>query len=174
MSRVDDIRVHLTASNPSAQATITATEQNNVVLSAEHVREVIENDYRMLRNIPTINGVPVIGNKTLSDFRSANVSINTTEAWRAQPDYIPAAGEIVIFTDKETIEQDGEVIPIPGIKVGDGKAYALDLPFVDSGSEALKEHMADGEIHINQEERTRWNNKLNYVLNDEELIFNRL
>ena len=174
MNKVEDIRVHLKASYSPANVKVNVTDNSTTRLTAENVRQVYENDYKMLRNIPTINGVPVIGDKTLSDYRSNVISTNTTEAWRMNPTYIPSNGEIVIYTDKETIETEDEVIPVPGIKIGDGKAYVADLPFISSGVEELRMHEADNERHITEEERTRWNNKLNYILNEEELVFNRL
>ena len=89
------------------------------------------------------------------------------------PTYIPALGEIVIYTDRNTI---GNVV-YQGIKIGDGLAYVVDLPFVGDDVyqmilNRIEDHVNNTNIHVTQDEKNRWNNKLNYSINNEELIFN--
>lgn len=129
-------------------------------------------NYEHLSNKPTINGVIVSGNLTLQDLKI--VSENTTEGWNANPGYIPKAGEICIYTDYATV--DG--VTYYGIKIGDGLAYLIDLPFVGDDVRnlvlgKLAEHEADSVAHITSEERAFWNNKLNYEVSGEELTLNR-
>lgn len=81
---------------------------------------------------------------------------------------------------------------IPGIKVGDGKAYVQDLPFIDQDLRALVgDHIANEFIHVTTKEKEFWNNKVNindsgehitydsegepqdYQLDGEKLIFTR-
>jgi len=168
MSKIEDIRIHLKASDSPA----------NVKVTAENVRKVYENDYSLLKNIPTINGVPVVGNKQLSDFSAANISVKTTAEWSLTPTYIPGFGELIVYSDYDFIEQDGHQIPVPGIKVGDGNAYVVDLPFVSNDisvlQHVLEAHIEDEEKHVTTDEKDFWNNKLNCSVNEEELIFNRL
>ena len=57
---------------------------------------------------------------------------------------------IYVYTDHQT--DDGK--NIPGIKIGDGLAYVVDLPFVDT---IYMKHITDTDIHITAEERTKWN-----------------
>lgn len=53
---------------------------------------------------------------------------DTTQHWNAQRTLVSKAGHIYIYTDKETV--DGR--NIPGIKIGDGLAYLIDMPFIDT------------------------------------------
>lgn len=98
----------------------------------------------------------------------------STAFWNAQVGYIPAAGEIIVYTDYQTV--DGK--NVPGIKVGSGNGYVQDLAFLNEGdSDALLAHINNSNIHITSSERAFWNGKLNVsdmseVVN-ETLIFNR-
>lgn len=56
---------------------------------------------------------------------------DTTENWNSAVGFIPLDGEIIIYTDYKTIEEDGVVKYIPGIKIGTGNAYVQDLAFID-------------------------------------------
>ena len=134
-------------------------------------------NYEALLNKPQINGVELSGNKTVQDLYI--VSENTIEGWDSNPQYLPKAGEICIYTDYMEIQDDlGNIIICPGIKVGDGNSYLIDMPFV--GAEiryevlnALRQHEQNTLIHVSQADRDFWNNKLNYDAVDEELILTR-
>lgn len=134
-------------------------------------------DYSRAINKPQINGVELSGNKTSSDL--GIVSENTTEGWSANPQYLPKAGEICIYTDYMTVKDDlGRDITFPGIKVGDGNSYLVDMPFVGAETRyliinAIREHESNTQIHITQNEREFWNNKLNYDIAGDELILTR-
>lgn len=103
----------------------------------------------------------------------AKMEVRTTEEWNARQSYVPEAGRIIVYSDKSVLDDKN----IPGIKIADGSAYVVDLPFVDDDVEAvLIEHIRDTEAHITDAERQRWNNKLNYEMDDtnEVLTLNRL
>ena len=71
---------------------------------------------------------------------------------------------LVVYTDYR-IEEDeqGNITYIPGFKLGDGNAYLIDKPFLgEDVREALQAHLDDLVVHITQEERETWNDKLNY------------
>ena len=94
--------------------------------------------------------------------------------WQARLDYIPNRGNILIYTDKETLNDNTTV---PGIKIGDGLAYGIDLPFVgDDIAEDLLSHINNTTVHITAAERTKWNNKINCEdsVSAETLILTRL
>lgn len=101
---------------------------------------------------------------------SEAVQHDTTAGWNAQSDLISKEGTIYIYNDYKVI--DGQ--NVAGIKIGDGKAYLIDMPFID---EFMYQHIQDVDKHVSDEERNRWNNKLN--VNDaqeveyESLVFNR-
>jgi len=47
------------------------------------------------------------------------------------------------------MEKDGEMIDLPAIKIGDGKAYVQDLPFVDDDTrDTLLMHINDALSHV--------------------------
>lgn len=103
---------------------------------------------------------------------------NSTAGWRSNNTFIPSAGQIIIYTDKATYEEDGQTITVPGIKIGDGLAYGIDLPFLGEKEteqilNTLTTHIGNSTIHITNDERELWNNKLNCLLTGEILEFNR-
>ena len=92
----------------------------------------------------------------------------STATWNSQPQLISARGYIYIYSDHK---QDEHGQNIAGMKVGDGSAYLIDMPFTD---DLFYSHIENGEIHITPEERAFWNNKIRcYVdpLNEHRLIF---
>ena len=104
-----------------------------------------------------------------------NVTRNSTAYWDKQITYVPRVNEIIIYTDHKQIDEDGVVKDVPGIKIGDGNAYVVDLPFVDEASgRELEGHINDSVVHITNDEREFWNNKLNFDIEGENLIFTRL
>lgn len=135
-------------------------------------------NYNRLANRPQINGITLSGNQTVADLRI--VSEDTTAGWNDKLDYVPKRGEIVLYTDRDTIiDEQGNTIMVPGIKIGDGNAYLVDLPFQDEATrnkalEELKNHEANTSIHVTEEEKEFWNAKLNYDVAGDELIFTRL
>lgn len=146
-------------------------------LNVPKTATVLEKDYNKLINKPQINGVELIGNKTSQDLYI--VSENTTAGWNSTPLYLPKLGEICVYTDHTTVQDDmGHDITYPGIKIGDGNSYLIDMPFVGDDIrylllQRIKSHEDNTIVHITQEERVFWNNKLNLDVDDEELILNR-
>ena len=116
---------------------------------------------------------------------------DTTENWNNARDFIPLAGEVIVYTDYETktytVQEYGETVTktvnIPNIKIGTGNAYVQDLTFVDEATrELLLNHINNNDIHTTLAEKLFWNNKVNIddavdqmeqELEDETLIFNR-
>ena len=134
-----------------------------------------ENDYNNLMHKPSINGVILHGDLTSEDLFLPKQSVNTKEYWNLHIDYVPARGEIVIYSNRNTV--DG--VDYPGIKIGDGNAYLVDLPFVGDDTylqllNMITDHINNTAIHVTPADKERWDNKLNYSITDENLIFNRL
>jgi hypothetical protein len=116
------------------------------------------------------------------------VRYNSTEYWIAHGDSVPEAGAIIIFYDAYHYEDQD----IPGIKVGNGVTYLNNLPFINSASsaqieqeieqltqeveeltETVQEHTADSTLHVSDEDRERWDNKVSVMASstdNEELI----
>ena len=80
----------------------------------------------------------------------------TTEEWNSKPNYISVKDIIYVYTDHNIISGES----IPGIKVGDGVTYLIDLPFVTGGCE------------VTQEQIDFWNNKVAIMIdpNDPECV----
>lgn len=95
----------------------------------------------------------------------------TTEWWDSQRSLVGEAGAIYIYTDYQQIEENGNIVNIPGIKIGDGSAYLIDTPFID---QLFMEHINSHDIHITPEERVFWNNKVRAVVSDELIQFTTL
>lgn len=107
---------------------------------------------------------------------AARIEVRTTAEWNERMLYIPKSGRIIVYSDRNVI--DG--VAYPGVKIGDGLAHVVDLPFVgdDVASRIMaliEEHIQNEQIHVTEAERTFWNNKINYEMDDsgETLIINR-
>ena len=93
---------------------------------------------------------------------------DTTANWDSQISLVSIRGAIYVYSD---YQEDGDGNYIPGIKIGDGNAYLIDMPFTDC---LYKEHIEDTVSHITAAERTAWNNKVRCymdTLDEERLIF---
>ena len=105
---------------------------------------------------------------------------DTTANWNAKSGFVPLRGEIIVYSDRGTrSDGNGGTVPVPGIKIGDGSAYLIDLPFLGGEDESnalavLAAHEADTGIHVTPAEKAFWNNKLNCYVEDGKLVLNRL
>ena len=91
----------------------------------------------------------------------------TTEEWDSQTTLVSEDGAVYVYTDAYTVGGEN----VPDIKIGDGLAYVVDLPFTSAPMDA---HMSDSDIHITAEERTFWNNKNRAIVSGETLILTTL
>lgn len=102
----------------------------------------------------------------------AAVLSDTTENWNKQASLISEFNTIYVYVDHQTkTDEEGKEIWIPGIKIGDGKAYLIDLPFSD---ELMIAHINDLGIHVTPEEKEFWNNKVRTymdIVEGEQLVF---
>lgn len=109
---------------------------------------------------------------------SLGVYYGTTEYWDNERNFIPKAGEIVIYSDYYTEVVDGVTKTYPAIKIGSGNGYIQDLAFVgEEDTDRLIGHISDALIHVTAQDRAFWNNKLNVTdareVVEETLILNR-
>lgn len=127
------------------------------------------NNYERLTNKPSINGIELFGDKTADELGLAyKIKYDTVEGWANNTSYIPSEGELIVYTNYST--KDG--VNIPAIKVGDGLAYAVDLPFVgDETRDLYLAHINDTAAHITQDEREFWNNKVRCYINYDTIVF---
>lgn len=98
----------------------------------------------------------------------AGIESGTTAYWNSMPNYIPPNGMIVVYTD---FTQDEEGNDIPGIKIGDGNAYLIDKPFVGGDAfDEIEAHIENIEIHVSQQDRENWNQKVDDPIIEEDDI----
>lgn len=102
----------------------------------------------------------------------------TKEEWNSDITFLSEKNVLYIYSNFKIFSKNGqEEIYLPGLKIGDGKSYLIDLPFLndfDNNIEkVLLDHISNNSIHISDQQRSFWNNKLNYELQDETLILNR-
>ena len=96
------------------------------------------------------------------------VLYGTTEYWDSQPRLVTIKGSVYVYSD-HTTDSSGKLIP--GIKIGDGISYLIDMPFID---EKYYQHILNLDIHITSEERQFWNEKVRcYIdpLNEQNIVF---
>ena len=95
------------------------------------------------------------------------VFYDTTANWAKQTSLVSERGAIYIYSDY----QDDDGTDVPGLKLGDGLAFVVDLPFV---GKLYDDHLADTVSHITSAERSAWNDKVRCYLDstdNEKLIF---
>lgn len=91
-------------------------------------------------------------------INSAAVKYGTTTYWDSKKELVGAQGTIYIYSDYQTYTDDtGNIKYIAGLKVGDGNAYLIDAPFLDT---IPMQHILNTNIHITSSERSFWNNKI--------------
>ena len=127
------------------------------------------------------DGVAYLWGKLKNNLNNKIVYYSRTkDEWNADASLIAQKDVLYIYSDYKIIQKDGKQILLPGLKIGDGMSYLIDMPFVnstDSGIEQLiLDHINNNVIHISAAERNFWNNKLNYSFNEESqnLTLNRL
>lgn len=109
--------------------------------------------------------VEVDGSLKRTLINPSYVESDTSDQWAKKIGLISKKNTIYVYTDHQA--KDGQ--DIPGIKIGDGLAYVIDLPFVD---QIYIDHIANTDIHITKEERAKWNKAItaNIADNDENLV----
>lgn len=138
-----------------------------------------QNDYHQLINKPTINSVVIDGDIALQALGLRAIYYGTKEYWNTQLGLISEEGALYIYSDYQVIEDEvGNVTNLAGIKIGDGNAYLVDIPFItDAISSALFKHVNDSDVHTTLVEKQFWNNKVSSYLdrsNLENLILSKV
>ena len=92
------------------------------------------------------------------------VYCDSTAGWSTQTSLVSERGAIYIYTDKTYLAAGGTTTA-PGVKIGDGLAYVVDLPFQSDliGEEVLQE-VAEMSGSVTEEERQFWNHKVSAYL----------
>lgn len=85
--------------------------------------------------------------------KTNNIYCDTTEYWNSHPELQSEKDAIYVYTDHQQMDDKD----IPGIKIGDGNAFVIDLPFID---DVYAAHIANSIIHVTQEDKDIWNNNV--------------
>ena len=97
-----------------------------------------------------------------NSVNGVNITSKTADFWNNNRQYIPSAGEIIIYLNYKTIDSEEEnEIGVAGLKIGDGKTYVVDLPFLGDIDQSFYNHVNNTAIHVSENDREFWNNKLN-------------
>lgn len=123
-----------------------------------------QSSYTSLSYKPLINGVVLEGSLSLEDLGispSQSSEYHTTTYWNALSNLVSKSGYIYIYSDRFN---NGDGTYTPGIKIGDGKTYLIDLPFIDDRLNFLFTEHEQSAIHITDSEREYWNNKVTAVM----------
>ena len=135
-------------------------------------------DYNRLRNKPSINGRQLTGDMDASEFNMPSIYYGTTAEWNAQHELVTVYCAVYIYTDYKVIHTDDGDVNVPAIKIGDGRSYLIDMPFINGDNssleQALAEHTADSDIHVTPAEKAFWNSKHKAFVEDGRLIFTDL
>ena len=100
------------------------------------------------------------------------VHVNPTAVWNSTPQLIAKAKHIYVYSDYTTASGED----VPGIKIGDGTSYLIDMPFVEGNDTRLSAHILDTIIHVTAADRDLWNNKVTcYIspIDAERLVFSK-
>lgn len=112
---------------------------------------------------------------------NAKLEYHTTQYYNEHPSTIYEAGTIIVFSD---YKKDGQGQDIPGVKISDGLAYALDLPFITSNIDDIQElveqlqqqvEQLSSDVEVLNQKASDWDNKVNIEddVQNETLVFNR-
>lgn len=104
-------------------------------------------------------------------YGSQSVQYGTTAHWDAQKTLIAIKGMIYLYSDyKKCYGDSGKEYYIAGVKVGDGSSYLIDMPFLNSDSAAMEEHISNTKIHVSPADRLLWDRKYSFSENEGTLI----
>ena len=97
-----------------------------------------------------------------------NIVSNLPEYWDSQRDLVAKKNTIYVYADKFT----GESGYVPGVKIGDGTSFLIDMPFVaDDVREQLMNHIQNTSMHVSSNDRQNWNGKVSVKVVQNNLIF---
>lgn len=119
----------------------------------------------------------ISGDINLNTIDYSKIHYDTKANWDRQTFLIAERGHLYIYKDAEVTYINGERVVYPGIKIGDGSSYLIDMPYSFYGNDhdILIEHIHDYAIHVGRVDRVNWNDKISADVEEsnEELIFRK-
>lgn len=174
-SEIKELSQSFQASLVSLTHTLNAEISENIIYAVSPTAKIEQlSNGNFLITITDKNGT------TTAQLSTENngILVKTEEEWNSTPSVISQRNTLYIYSNHKTLtNQQGDIINIPGIKVGDGLSFIIDLPFVNQEFETkLYQHLSNSAIHITNEEREFWNKKVRCFMdetniNNENLIF---
>lgn len=99
----------------------------------------------------------------------SHVHYDTKANWDRQTFLIAERGHLYIYKDAEVTYISGEKVVYPGIKIGDGSSYLIDMSYSIYGSDHKRmiDHIHDYAIHVGRVDRVNWNDKVSAAVDEE-------
>ncbi len=143
-------------------------EYNNQEESRLLIKNLILNAVSDLEN--EINSLTTFVNRINQE--KLGFRVDTKQNWDSQRNLISEQGVIYFYTNYKARQLENNIIQnIPAMKLGDGKAFLIDLPFMGGDTIEFEQHIKNKTIHITQQERQEWNNKIVCSVTDDNLVF---
>ena len=90
--------------------------------------------------------------QVLENMSAAGIYYNTKAYWDEQPQLKSEQGKIYIYSDYASVND----VDVPNFKIGDGKAYLIDLPFSQDDLRAVvNAHISNSAIHLSTDDRKK-------------------
>lgn len=91
----------------------------------------------------------------ISQRGNCHIIYKTTSEWDANPTLIGQHGILYVYLDADSyVDEHGETIYVPAIKLGDGETPLIDLPFMTAEtSQEVIHHLEDAYAHWQEGER---------------------
>ena len=96
--------------------------------------------------------------------------------WNAQSTMIAEKKAIYVYKDYIVhSNEDGNQTFVPGMKIGDGTSYLIDMPFIGSSysdiDNAINEHINNTQIHLSENDRNKLDNTVEASVIGDTLTF---
>lgn len=117
------------------------------------------------------NGLLSWSDKQKYDGYANKILSDTNENWNMYPNTVSIKDTIYIYTDYQ-INSEGKYVP--GIKIGDGVTFIVDLPFIHDILNSQITNILANYCTVTNEEKKFWNDKMRCYMDDvdkEKLIF---
>lgn len=100
-----------------------------------------------------------VGAVALAD--ASHIYYDTTANWNSRSTLVAEAGALYVYSDHSVVNGEN----VPGVKIGDGLAYLIDMPFVaDDIANSITTHINNSAIHVSSNDRRYWNNKVTAII----------
>lgn len=147
-----------------------------MLINGQNISGEIQNDGNISGSLGLILS-SISGGINPSAVDYSKIHYDTKANWDRQRFLIAERGHLYIYKDAEVTYISGERVVYPGIKIGDGSSYLIDMAYsiVGSDHEKFTQHIQNALIHVGTGDRMNWNDKVSVDANQatEELIFRR-